>query len=266
MATGSSRIRAFIIAKNEEQNIKRALQSLDSIGVPITILDSGSTDGTQAICSTYAKALVRSYEYRAHWATYNDITLGLPASDYALVLDADMVVSQALFQELDSLADQGMHAVVRAPVEMWWESMRMPFGSLYPPKPVLFRGGREYFVSSGHDDRLDPSLDDPPMTRNSLIHDDRKGFDAYVASQLRYTRNMLRNAENGRLSRKDVLYLNSPLMMIIQPIYSYIVKGGFLCGRAGLLYALDRLLATTIAYRQAIALRCAKTRAGRGDM
>jgi len=44
-------------------------------------------------------------------------------------------------------------------------------------------------------------------------------------------------------------------MLILVPLYSFFLHLGFLSGRVGAVYALDRLIAEAIFYRQALASR-----------
>ncbi len=46
-------IRAYILAKNEEANIGKCLASLEPCGIPVVLLDSGSTDRTKEIAKAF---------------------------------------------------------------------------------------------------------------------------------------------------------------------------------------------------------------------
>lgn len=252
-------IHAFVLALNEEANIANCLQALTSNHINVIVLDSGSTDRTREISAGFSCAQVETYQYIDHCSAYNTIcTQRVSTDDYALILDADMVVSARLVEELASAMRDGV-LVVTAPIEMWWEGERMRGGSLCPPKPILFRGGVNYFVASGHGERL---LCDPYYIRRTsvpLIHDDRKGFSAYLNSQLRYARATINRSHQGECTLKDMIYLHTPFVMLFQPLYSYILKGGFRSGRAGLIYALDRLIAASIMLRESISVGRGRT-------
>lgn len=245
----------FILAKNESANIQRCLDSLRALGVTVTVLDSGSTDGTQAIALKYDFVRVESYNFVNHATAYNEICMQrITKGTYALVLDADMILTEELRYEITELVTKGEVQVAQSPVAMWWFGRPLKHGSLYPPKPIMYRGGSECYIQFGASDKLRADML-IVTTRNQLIHDDRKKYEAYLQSQIRYAALFLENARFGIKRWRDVLRYWTPLMLLIVPLYSLFVRFGFLSGKVGILYALDRLIAEAIFFRQALASR-----------
>lgn len=248
-------LRAFVLAKNEQPNIERSVSALRAANVEVIVLDSGSSDDTRPIAESLGAAVV-PYRYTDHLAAYRHIcTERLAPGELALVLDADMRVSRALIAEVEAAAMNPRIALVSAPVEMWWEGVPLPHGSLCPPKAIALRGGSDPFEPSGHGEK--PRAEVPALqTQSALIHDDRKAYLAYLASQERYAASLVRRASEGaRLSFRDRLRLYTPLMLFLTPWVSLVVRRGLFAGRAGLLYALDRLIAEAIMFRQALSSR-----------
>lgn len=256
-ATMPVKVAAFILAKNEAANILKALLALRRLGLPVVVLDSGSTDATVELAQSVPGVKVEPYRYVDHCTAYNEITLKTGRDAYALILDADMVVSPALWAEIATVLQQQAPAAVICPIEMWWEGQPMTGGSLYPPKAVVFRGGVAHYTASGHGERLLAGHGAHVTVNARLIHDDRKGFEAFVHSQLRYAKNLIDRAERGEVTFKDKVYLYSPLILLLQPLHSYVVRRGFMAGKAGLIYALDRVIAAAIVLRQALARQLA---------
>jgi glycosyltransferase involved in cell wall biosynthesis len=244
----------FVLAKNEQANIGRCLKCLEDSGWEVTVLDSGSTDRTEEIVKEFGFARFEQYSYVDHCRAYNEITGELGKGyRHVLILDADMIVSRALMAELKTLLalpTQGPHTI-EAPIEMCIEGTPLRFGSLYPPKAFVFETGRRYFVSLGHGEALETDIS-PTRTRHRLRHDDRKGYEAYLASQARYSRSFVARRDAGLLSGRDRLRSSTPLLLFAVPFVSYVLKGGFLSGKAGLIYALDRLIAEAIMYRRSL--------------
>jgi hypothetical protein len=164
-----------------------------------------------------------------------------------------MIVSRELVAQAKELLLARAEAVL-APVRMCWNGRRLRFASLYPSKPVAFRGGMAYFEPVGHGERLVKGTL-TARTKATLVHDDRKPFSAYLDSQERYARALVERSAKGAVSWRDRLRLWSPLLVVATPVVSYLFKGGILDGRAGMGYALDRVIAEAIMYRQAIAAR-----------
>jgi glycosyltransferase involved in cell wall biosynthesis len=252
------KIAGYILAKDEENNIGRCLASLEAMGIPVKVLDSGSSDNTTRIAEKCEFATVESYAYVNHLIAYNEICSERTApDDYALVLDADMVLTEELQKNIIELVTMGDIQVVAAPVLMYWEGHFLKFGSLYPPKPILFRGGKGYFEASGHGEKVSREHI-VSITQGKLIHDDRKEWVQWILAQDRYGTNLIQRWKRGKLNWKDRVRTCLPLMVLLSPLWSLFVKLGFLSGKVGLLYAIDRLIAEAIHYRKALACRIGK--------
>ncbi len=93
---------------------------------------------------------VERYNYRDHLEALRHLCQErTPRDEFALVLDADMVVSSELLTEAKTLLTDQRADVAIAPVIMYWSGQRLERGSLYPPKPFMFRGGSTLLRSSG---------------------------------------------------------------------------------------------------------------------
>ncbi len=243
----------FILAKNEAANIGRTLAALAQSGWPVTVLDSGSTDDTQAIVAKHSFATFQPYSYTDHHDAYNQITTSLGAAHKAvIILDADMVLTPALIAEVQALPHPV--PVASAPVIFCVHGQPLARGSLYPPKPFLFPTGRPWFVRSGHAERV---IDGAPVRQltGAIRHDDRKPFASFLAGQARYSQNFIRRLAAGEASSRDRLRARWPLLIFAVPFVSLVLKRGLFDGRAGLVYALDKLIAEAIMHRQALAAR-----------
>jgi glycosyltransferase involved in cell wall biosynthesis len=251
----------FILTKNEAPNIGRCLEALQGSGWDVIVLDSGSSDDTAAIVARFPFATLQAYRYVDHCTAYNAITTHLCPTPYAVVLDADMAIGTALQREIERCTRQpDCPSVLIAPIRMCVEGVPLQRASLCPPKHIVFRFGTPYFVSSGHGERL-VNTATSAMLDAVLIHDDRKDLAASLQSQARYAENLVKRSRSGHVTSRDRLRLASPLLVAVVPLYSLIVRGGVLDGYAGLLYAMDRLIAEAVMFRQSIADRVARRRA-----
>src|SRR5207237_10417832 len=104
-----------------------------------------------------------------------------------------------------------------------------------------FKDARTYFAPSEHGETMVEGCR-VADAKCRLIHDDRKAYEAYLLSQILYARNLLSRARREQLSVRDLIRLNTPLMMFAVPLFSYFIKLGVLAGKAGLIYAVDRLI------------------------
>jgi len=247
-------LKVFILAKNEACNIDKCLDSLGKLCLQVTLLlDNSSTDDTALIASKYSFVDVVKYDYINHCIAYNQICTSLSdGAKFSMVLDADMVVTEELFAEIARLVTQSETDVIKSPVQMYAEGKPLRYGSLYPPKAIVFKVGREYFVPVGHGEAL---MDDCVIsqTKTKLIHDDRKVYSDYLSSQYRYAQGLIMRTKNNSLTCRDKLRMNTPIMVFITPFVSYFIRLGWLSGKAALVYALDRLIAEAVMFRQSLA-------------
>lgn len=114
----------YILAKNEEPNIGKCLRSLQACGIPVVLLDSGSTDRTMEIARQFPFCEVRDYNFQCHTNAWNEITSRRHnANEYVMILDADMEVPVELWGEIVAALRSSPH-VIAAPVRMYVESVR----------------------------------------------------------------------------------------------------------------------------------------------
>ena len=242
---------AYILTKNEETNIGNCLLALKQCGIPVIVLDSYSTDRTREIAQ-HCGFSVELYDYRDHLGALRYVCEDRTSRDgFCLVLDADMIVSPKLLSEAHSLLVARDADVALAPVTMFWNGDQLKRGSLCPPKPFMFRGGAHYFGALGHGEVLLGCVRSV-LTSERLVHNDQKSFEAFLDTQVRYSKNLVRRRLGHAISWRDRLR-STPLLMIGVPLFSLFVKGGILSGKAGLGYAVDRLVAEAIMYRQCLA-------------
>lgn len=239
----------YILCKNEAANIRKCLTHLLAANINVVVLDSGSTDETLEIIRSFPVAL-RNYQYTNHCNAYNEIT-NYAKEGYCGILDADMELTSLLANEV--LTYKGDAEVLIAPTTMYIDGYKLPYGSLYPPKPIVFKYGKSYFESAGHGERLIDNLR-LKYTKNYLIHNDLKPYLSYLGSQVRYAENFIARAKDNQLTWRDKLRLNTPLLIVITPLYSLLVKGGIF-SKKGWLYAIDRLIAEAIMYRRSVLSR-----------
>jgi hypothetical protein len=178
-----------------------------------------------------------------------------------LVLDADMSLTVELCNEIKLLVNRIGLNIIAAPIQMYWNGQELTYGSLYPPKPFLFKGGPAYFAATGHGETVLPQYD-VLVTRSCIVHDDRKEYSTYLHSQMRYAANLLKRAQAGDLNWRDRLRIRTPMMVFASPFYSLFCRLGILSGKVGLLYAMDRLIAEAIGYREVLAKRIADKSTG----
>ena len=98
------KVSATIIAKNEADRIGRAIESLRGLVDDVIVVDSGSTDGTQALAESLGARVIHN-----DWVGYGPqkrFAEDAARNDWILNLDADEWLSEPLRAELRALLSQ----------------------------------------------------------------------------------------------------------------------------------------------------------------
>lgn len=240
-------ITPVILTFNEAPNIGRTLSQL-TWARDIVIVDSFSTDETLDIVARFPQARLFQRAFSSHADQWNFAAFQTGvATPWILALDADYVVPSETVDELRQLAPPASVDGYRASFRycVWGEPLR---GALYPPVTVLFRREKGRFMQDGHTHRLALAGDVAALTA-PLLHDDRKPLSAWLAAQDRYMgleAEKIVQAPWASLNLADRLRRAPPLAIFAVFFHCYVVKGGVLDGRAGLFYAVQRLLAEAL--------------------
>lgn len=98
----SPRLSVCLIAKNEEKNLPRALESVREIAHEVVVVDTGSTDSSIAIARSYGARVVE-HPWRENFAEARNVALDHASGDWVLMLDADEEVTQSMALDLPGL-------------------------------------------------------------------------------------------------------------------------------------------------------------------
>lgn len=237
-------ITPVILTWNEAPNLRRCLDGL-AWADRIVVLDSGSTDETQAICADYPKVEVAVRPFDDHTTQWNH-GVGLATTDWILSLDADYGINEAFVRELGSIDLAQGHAAWYAPFRFLIHGRTLR-GSLYPPRAVLFDKTRCRYVSDGHTQVLEISGSSGGMV-SRIDHDDRKPLSRWLDSQRKYAlleadKLLASNGPHGFADRlRRMIWPAAPVVFV----YTLIVKGAILDGWAGIFYTLQRTYAELV--------------------
>ena len=251
-------ISVVVPVRNEVANLGACLEALGDAFAEIIVVDSNSTDDTAAIARRHGAQVVTfqwngRFPKKRNWVLQN-VPL---ACDWVLFLDADEAVTPRLIAEL-------RRVVPRTGCVGFWLTYRnsfmghwLRFGDRFS-KLALFRkgaGGYERIDDRGWSD-LDMEVHEHPVLdgaigriRSPILHRDFKGMDAYRRRHESYAvweamRYLALRAEGpavwGRLTRRQRVKYGLLDSWFMGPLYfttSYVLKLGFLDGRAGFLFA-----------------------------
>lgn len=101
-----------IIAKNEEQNIKRCLESLKKYDFEIVVVDTGSTDNTKQIAESYTEN-VYDFLWCDDFAEAKNEAIRKATNEFVLVLDSDEWLEELDLEKLKKQIKQNPTSVGR---------------------------------------------------------------------------------------------------------------------------------------------------------
>lgn len=243
-----------ILTRDEAPNIARTLDPL-RWAPRVVVLDSGSTDATEAIARGFPNVDFRVRAFDSHAAQCNHALDELTGdAAWLLFLDADYVLTGALVDELRALSPPAGVAGYRAAFR-YCVGGRPLRGALYPPRVVLFRRGAGRFVQRGHTQLLELQGEVRELA-HPILHDDRKPWPRFMANQRRYAA-----LEARWLAAQPLATLRWPQrarrMLVLAPWLAPLLalaRGAALDGRAGWRYAWERCVAESLIARELLAL------------
>ncbi len=255
----------IVPVRNEAHNLRRCLESLNSVG-EIYVVDSQSTDDTAAIAESYGAKIVQ-FHYAGGWPKKRQWAMDtLPlAYDWTLLLDADEVLTPELADEIQSAIQDPRTDGYYIALQMYFLGRRLRHSGASFWKLSLFRKGLGRFECRLQNQ--DASMADMEVhehvvvngaTRkltHPLIHHNVESMSRYIQKHNEYSNwearvwleaNRNTNAEDiqpslwgtqaqrRRWLRRRFLGLpGSPLLFFF---YKYVMRIGFLDGVPGLIY------------------------------
>ncbi len=231
---GRSRISATIITFNEADRIGACLASL-AFCDEIVVVDSGSTDATRELAEAAgARVLVRPFD---GFRSQKQFAVEQARHDWILSLDADEWLDARLSEAIQAERGRGFPGVAgyRFSRSSEYFGRFLRHGNAYPDRKLrLFdrrrggwRGDREIHETATVDGVV-------ATLPGDLMHRPFRSFDHHLAKGAQYSQMMAEHAHaRGRRSSLAKLLL-APAWRFFR---GYVLRGGFLDGWPGLVYA-----------------------------
>jgi glycosyltransferase involved in cell wall biosynthesis len=255
--SASPPVSVVVLTHDEERNIGDCLKSLASFE-DVSILDSGSSDGTTAIAKSLS-ARVYCNPFTTFAAQRNWAIDHVPARhSWVLHLDADERMTPALTAEIArELADNPAHGGYFIPSKLMFAGRWLKHAGDYPTYQVrLFHRERLRFIDYGHGQRESTACTLGRLSEPYLHEAFNKGLDLWFAKHAAYAKleaqqALQEHADAGSESWKSLLSADRtvrrralkrlsycmPWRSSLRWLYMVLAKRAFLDGRQGLVYA-----------------------------
>jgi glycosyltransferase involved in cell wall biosynthesis len=249
-------ISAIILTYNDESQVESCLRSIANLTDDVVVVDSFSTDRTEAICrglgARFFKHAFVNQALQFNWAL-DSIPLKY---DWVLRLDSDEIVPAALVEEMRTRVGKEPVAGYYMNRRMYWMNRWLKHGRMYPHFILrLFKRG-----SARYEERTEEHLvlaGEAGYLKNDFLEDNRKNtLDYFTDKHLKTAAGEVAEVlagveENDGVAPKLLapkvnrtrwlklrVYNRCPLFVrgVLYFLYRYVLCLGFLDGRPGLIF------------------------------
>jgi glycosyltransferase involved in cell wall biosynthesis len=221
-----------IVAQNEEENLPRALTSVQQVADEIVVVDGGSTDRTAAIAKEYgARVAQRSFTTHADQKNY---AASLASHEWIFLLDADEELSDDLKASvLQWKKSEPAHPVYEMARLTWYLGAWIHHSRWYPDwQRRIYQRDQAHFEGAIHSAlRFEGPAGRLP---GDLLHYTIRDFAEHQAKLERYTTAVAQEMyENGKRDWRGAMWIATPWSWVRH----FFLGAGFLDGYRGALIA-----------------------------
>jgi glycosyltransferase involved in cell wall biosynthesis len=234
-----NRLSACLITLNEEHNLPRALASLNEIADEIVIVDSGSTDRTEAIAREHGAVFVtRGF---SGYAEQRNFAASRAANEWVIVVAPDEEISGELRAAMLNWKKQQAEAsVYEMARRTWYLGKWIRHSGWYPDwQRRLYRKDAAKFTGLIHEAlRFEGK---PGRIAGDLLHYTVRTFAEHEAKVEQYSTLAAQQLlEEGKRTWRTAVWLAAPWSFF----QNFVLRGGFLDGYRGAL--ISRMAARTV--------------------
>lgn len=242
-------ISAVLITKNAQAHLRECLEALRWCD-EIVVLDSGSTDATQAICAEFGARFVVNLPWPG-FGPQKNVAINLARRDWIFSVDADEICTPELRAQIEAAAARGDAPAYRMPRLSSFCGHWMRHGGWWPDYVTrLWKRGSARFSDDLVHERV--LVDGATATLKShLLHYTYDTMEQALDKSERYAE---AGAQQAHVAGKRANALGAALRGGWAFIRTYLLRRGFLDGAAGWRLALYNAHTTRLKYRKLAAL------------
>jgi glycosyltransferase involved in cell wall biosynthesis len=239
-------ISVVIITKNEERNIKDALESVRDFD-DIVIVDAFSEDGTVAICREYTERV-----YQREWPGFSaqkQMAVDYAKNEWVFILDADERVPPELKDEITVAISSGNHAGYFVPRKNFFLGKWIRYSGWWPDYTLrLFQKGVSYVEPREVHEKVIVK-GTTSYLRSSLLHYTYRTISDYMKKMETYSTLAAKEIRRQGGLPYGLKMLINPLLVFLK---MYFLRQGFRDGARGFILATLYAVQTFLKYAKAM--------------
>ncbi|MEO0239221.1 MAG: glycosyltransferase family 2 protein [candidate division WOR-3 bacterium] len=230
-----------ILTLNEEENIKRAIESVKGLAKKILVVDSGSSDKTVEIAKSLGAECVLN-EFK-DYAEQRNFALSLVKTQWVLFLDADEVVSEELKKEIiKNISENENIDGFLIPRKNWYLG---DFLKCWSPDRLLRLFKKEKGIWKGEVHEKVELKGRIATLKNPILHYPFKDLYHQYSKNLKYAKML---AEEKFKEGKKATLFDLKIRPLLNFLKHYLLKGCIFEGKRGLIFSLFYLQYTIQKY------------------
>lgn len=242
-----TKLSVVIITFNEARNIARCLESVKAVADEIVVVDSFSTDNTEAICQsfgvTFKKEKWRGYSEQKNYAHQ------LATHNWILSLDADEALSETLQKSIIQWKNLPNPAFAKFNRLTNYCGQWIKHCGWYPdPKLRIFNKTRAKWQGAVHEQLIFDKNTKVISLKGDLLHYSYYTIDEHIAQTNRFSTIGARQIFEKRKKIAFIKLLISPPAKFLR---NYVLNRGFLDGYYGYVICRISALQTFLKYFKA---------------
>ncbi|MES2002963.1 MAG: glycosyltransferase family 2 protein [Bacteroidota bacterium] len=223
-------ISVVIICRNEAHIIGKTIAAVNALTNDIVVVDSGSTDGTQAIVTSSGARLLET-----NWEGYGpnkNKGVSIAKHEWILSIDADEIVDEVLLQQLQqlSLTDQAIVYNIRFRAFLGDAMIRYGEWSNDQHIRLYNRNHVGWNEAAVHESLPFPAHTKTVTLKGYIHHYTSRNIDDFAAKTVNYA---MLNAQKYHAAGKKSGWLKCHVAPAFSFIKNYLFRFGFLDGEAG---------------------------------
>jgi glycosyltransferase involved in cell wall biosynthesis len=248
----NTKISVLIITLNEENQMRSLLADLD-FADEIIVVDSFSTDQTEAICKSFIKVSFIQKPFE-NYSSQRNFAISQAKNDWVLFLDADERLTPALKKEInETLRTNDTYTAFLFYRKFMFENKVLHFSGFQTDKifRLFNKNCSKYPPEKLVHEKLEV-IGKIGTFKNKLIHHSYTDYESYKLKMIRYGK---LKAQEKHIRRLNPFFLLPVFHPGYNFMYNYFIRLGFLDGKKGITLCYLNAYSVFIRYQELNLLR-----------